>query len=48
MAMQVKDVREWLETLGDEEYIAIDDGGLALTTEDKACYLEIGCISEEG
>ena len=48
MAMQVKEIRQWLSYLGDEELVGVDDGGLSLTVNgsDGNEYLEIGGVSD--
>lgn len=45
----VKDLRAWLDTLGPESTVAIDDGGLTLVeldkgTEPTGAYLEVGGV----
>jgi hypothetical protein len=45
MAMTVKEVRAWLDQFLPEEFIAINDDGMALVDEDnEEIYLEIGGI----
>lgn len=45
MAMTVKEVRKWLDQFQPEEFIAINDDGMALVDEDNdRNYLEIGGI----
>lgn len=47
MAMTVREVKEWLDSLGDEDLIGIDEGGLALQSIGRiGIYLEIGGIPE--
>ena len=45
--MQVGEVRKWLEDFKDDEFIAIDDGGLALVSLDAKQYCEVGGIPLE-
>jgi len=41
--MSVKEVKRWLNTLEDDDDVAIDDGGLALVCcQDPDAYLEVG------
>jgi hypothetical protein len=47
MAMPVHAIKEWLDTLDDNDLIAIEDGGLALIVVDyEACYLEVGGVPD--
>ncbi len=59
MAMAASDIKEWLDTLGEDVAVGIDDGGLCLlSVDDPDIYLEIGgmpdsdgndaCLSEDG
>jgi len=44
--MLVSEVKEWLNTLEDNEGVGIDDGGIALCSTDRPdAYLELGGIS---
>lgn len=45
--MQVAEIKAWLDTLGDAEYVGVDEGGLTLQTPDGSAWLEIGGIVEE-
>ena len=48
MAMPVSEIREWLDTLNDDDQVGVDDGGLCLqVVDDSASYCEIGGIPEE-
>ena len=48
MAMQVTEIREWLNALNDGDYVGVNDGGLCLEVDgNKEIYLEIGGIPEE-
>ncbi len=48
MAMPVKEIREWLDTLNDDDLVGVDDGGLSLqVVDDPGSYCEIGGIPEE-
>lgn len=43
MSISVKDLRAWLTTLDDDDEIAVDDGGVTLTSiDDPDAYLEVG------
>lgn len=47
MAVEVRDIKRWLETLDDYDRVGISDDGLTLLVEDDALpYLEIGGIAE--
>jgi hypothetical protein len=48
--MSVNEIKAWLDTLGSESQVAVDDGGLALVEisasgEETGAYLEIGGIA---
>jgi len=48
MAMQVSEIREWLDTLNDDDLVGVDDGGLCLRVVDNSApYLEIGGMPDE-
>lgn len=48
MAMTVKEIREWLNSLAADELVAVDDGGLTLVVVgDERVYCEVGGIPEE-
>jgi len=48
MAMTVREIKEWLNTLQDDDLVGIDDGGLCLeVAEDPGTYCEIGGLPEE-
>lgn len=48
MAIQVQELKAWLDNLQDEEVVAIDDGGLILVVvDDPASFIEIGGIPED-
>lgn len=48
MAMCIKEVKRWLETIPDREEVAIDDGGLCLVVVNhENTYLEVGGIPED-
>lgn len=44
MAMQAKEIKEWLNGIDDERMIAIDDGGLSLVVKGEFSYCEVGGI----
>ena len=47
MAATCGEIMEWLETLNDDDLVAIDDGGLCLcVVDDPDVYLEVGGIPE--
>ena len=47
MAMQVKEIVEWLSTLDENDHVGVDDGGLCLcVVEDPEVYCEIGGMPE--
>ena len=47
MSMTVGEVREWLDTLSDDDEVGIDDGGLSLrVVGGEDFYLEIGGLPE--
>lgn len=43
----VKELKEWLNTLPDEESVGIDDGGLILIAELGDAYLEVGGMPDD-
>ena len=45
--MQVKEIKQWLNTLDESEWIGIGEGGLTLETEDGEAYLEVGGLPDE-
>ena len=59
MAMEVKEVRKWMKHLKDDDFIAVEDGGLAIVvlssaTSKNACevqdfgvFCEIGGVPPE-
>ena len=48
MAMQVKEIKEWLSALSDDDSVGVDDGGLCLcVVDDPEPYLEIGGMPED-
>lgn len=52
MALSVTDLKAWIETLGPENAVAVDDGGLTLVEiapngEETGAYLELGGIPED-
>jgi hypothetical protein len=58
MAMLVKEVKQWLDTLPDDAVVGIDDGGLTLVCFDDRitvdfgpvgqAYIEVGGLPDEG
>ena len=44
--MRTNEVRKWLESLGPDDLIAIDEGGLTLVVigSEEEAYLEIGGV----
>lgn len=47
MAMSVGEIKEWLDTLDDEDEVGVDEGGLCLLVVDKPdTYCEIGGLPE--
>jgi hypothetical protein len=47
MAMSVAEIREWLDTLNENDLVGVDEGGLCLEVVDNpGVYLEIGGIPE--
>ena len=44
MSASVREIKEWLSTLDDDDYVGIDDGGLALESENTGNVFEIGGI----
>ena len=48
MAMSVKEIKEWLNTLNENDAVGVDDGGLCLQSfNDPDAYLEIGGMPDE-
>lgn len=49
MAMTVGEVKEWLNSLDDDDLVGIDDGGLALVSVNNPedIFIEIGGVPEE-
>lgn len=48
MAMSVEEIREWLDTLNENDLVGVDDGGLALrVVGDDESYCEIGGMPED-
>jgi hypothetical protein len=47
MAVQVRELKEWLIDVNDNDYIGIDEGGLTLKIFRKDAYYEIGGLPEE-
>ena len=48
MAMTVQEIREWLDTLSDEDEVGVDDTGLTLrVVGDLDSYCEVGGLPEE-
>lgn len=48
MAMTVREIKEWLNTLQDDDLVGVDEGGLCLElVGDPESYCEIGGIPEE-
>jgi hypothetical protein len=46
--MRSKEIQDWLDTLGDDAEVAIDDGGLMLVLVDNPdVYLEVGGVPPE-
>lgn len=45
--MAVSEVIRWLQHLRPTDEVGIDEGGLALATEDGNAYLEVGGFPEE-
>jgi len=51
MAMRVDEIKDWLNTLNDDDLVGVDDDGLALQLlGDEDTYCEIGGLpgDEEG
>ena len=44
--MSASAISRWLETLGPDTQVGVDESGLTLTTEDKSAYLEIGGLPD--
>ena len=46
MAMQARELKEWLSHVDDAELVAINDDGMAIVVvgADDDAYLEIGCV----
>jgi hypothetical protein len=45
MAMTKTEVIDWLQSLDDDDLVAIDDGGLALVlVGNEDCYCEVGGV----
>lgn len=44
MAMEAKEIKEWLATVADDKMIAIDEGGLTLMVKGERSYIEVGGI----
>ncbi len=45
MSMDVKEIKDWLDTLDPDDGVGVDEGGLCLVVEGEPdCYLEIGGI----
>lgn len=48
MAMPVRELRGWLDTLGDDQLVGVDEGGLCLVVAgDPEPYLEIGGMPDD-
>jgi hypothetical protein len=48
MAMiTVEILKEWLDALPNDTWIGIDDGGLAIQTEDGQAYIEVGGLEAD-
>ena len=48
MTMEVREIKEWLDTLSDDDVVGIDDGGLCLqVVGDPEPYLEVGGMPDE-
>lgn len=48
MAMMVKEIKDWLESLDNGDFVGINDGGLCLeAVGDRNIYLEIGGIPQD-
>ncbi len=48
MAMIVREIKEWLNTLSEAAEVGVDDGGLCLrVVDDEENYCEIGGLPEE-
>lgn len=49
MAMEAKEIKEWIATVADDKMIAIDEGGLTLVVQGERSFCEVGGIplSEE-
>lgn len=45
--MEVHEIKAWLEKLGDDTMVGIDEGGLTLCEPRSGAYIEIGGIPEE-
>lgn len=45
--VKVKEVKDWLVDVNDDDYIGIDDGGLSLQIFEKDAYYEIGGLPKE-
>jgi hypothetical protein len=44
MAMEAKEIKEWLATVADDKTIAIDEGGLTLVVKGERSFCEVGGI----
>lgn len=48
MAMTVREIKEWLNTLRDDDVVGVDEGGLCLeVARDPETYCEIGGMPDE-
>jgi hypothetical protein len=48
MAMPVRKIREWLDSLRDDQEVGVDEGGLCLEVVDAPEeYLEVGGLPED-
>lgn len=51
--MNVNEIKEWIATLGPQNSVGIDDGGLTLVEIDQdgdetGAYLEVGSMPQKG
>lgn len=42
MAMQAREIEEWIKTLDPDDQVGVDEGGLTLVVEGSDACLEIG------
>ena len=47
LMISVSELKNWLETLAEDDFVGVDDGGLCLVVLDTDAYYEIGGMPEE-